>query len=58
MRHFGGNHRHVLILHRAIQYNVLGPEGQNMQAQVWNEILEVLEQTLPEIRAIAKPSAV
>ncbi|KAL2073339.1 hypothetical protein VTL71DRAFT_10663 [Oculimacula yallundae] len=35
-----------------VQKNVLGPEGQEKQKQVWEEVLSILEQKVPEVRQI------
>lgn len=37
---------------RAIQHNILGPEGKKMQAEVWKEVIAVLEKRVPEVRQI------
>ncbi|TVY16932.1 Short-chain dehydrogenase/reductase tropG, partial [Lachnellula arida] len=37
----------------AVQHNVLGPEGQKMQAQVWKEVLDILEKAVPGVKSIA-----
>ncbi|PVH84573.1 NAD(P)-binding protein [Cadophora sp. DSE1049] len=42
----------------AVQKNVLGPEGQKMQKQVWEEVLSILEQKVPEVREIVNSAAV
>ncbi|KAH8796639.1 hypothetical protein BGZ57DRAFT_747457, partial [Hyaloscypha finlandica] len=35
-----------------VQNNILGPEGQEMQAEVWKEVLAILEEKVPEAREI------
>jgi len=42
-----------LTKHSAVQHNVLGPEGQKMQAQVWKEVLDILEKAVPGVKSIA-----
>jgi hypothetical protein len=37
----------------AAEKSVWGPEGQKMQAEVWKEVLAVLESKFPEVREIA-----
>jgi hypothetical protein len=37
---------------REIQHNILGPEGQKMQADVWREIIAVLGERVLEVRGI------
>ncbi|TVY43589.1 Short-chain dehydrogenase/reductase [Lachnellula subtilissima] len=37
----------------AVQHNVLGPEGQKMQAQVWKEVLDILEKAVAGVKSIA-----
>ncbi|KAK0107279.1 hypothetical protein ONS95_003979 [Cadophora gregata] len=49
------SHEEYLV---AVQKNILGPEGQKMQKQVWEEALEILEQKVPEVREIVKSGAV
>jgi hypothetical protein len=44
----------TLIDYREVQHNVLGPEGQNMQAQVWGEVLDILEKSVPGVTKIAR----
>jgi hypothetical protein len=36
-----------------VKLNVIGPEGQKMQAQVWKEVLDILEKTAPGVKSIA-----
>ncbi|XMA13449.1 hypothetical protein WAI453_006240 [Rhynchosporium graminicola] len=43
---------------KLVQKNVLGPEGQKMQKRVWEEVLSILEQRVPEVRKIMTASAV
>ncbi|CZT00694.1 related to alcohol dehydrogenase homolog Bli-4 [Rhynchosporium agropyri] len=43
---------------KVVQKNVLGPEGQKMQKRVWEEVLSILEQRVPEVRKIMTASAV
>jgi len=40
---------------KAVQHNILGPEGQKMQAEVWKEVLHILEENVPEVKEIAHP---
>jgi len=40
-----------------VQKNVLGPEGQKMQAEVWKEVLAILEEKVPEVKELAHPTA-
>lgn len=50
--------RHGLnFIKRAVEHNILGPEGQKMQAEVWKEVLAILEENVPEARGIAHPPA-
>lgn len=39
---------------RVVKHNVLGPEGEKMQAQVWKEVLDVLEENVPGVTSTAK----
>jgi hypothetical protein len=48
--------RHELIIARAVQHNILGSEGQEMQAEVWKEVLTILEEKFPEVREVAHPT--
>jgi len=43
-------------LQRAVQHNILGSEGQEMQAEVWKEVLTILEEKFPEVREVAHPT--
>jgi hypothetical protein len=36
---------------------VFGPEGQKMQAQVWKEILAILEDKVPQVKEVVSSSA-
>jgi len=42
---------------RIIVNNVTGPEGRKMQAQVWKEVLAVLEEKVPEVKEIVHPTS-
>jgi hypothetical protein len=33
---------------------VLGPEGKKMQAEIWKEVVPVLEKQVPEVKEIAR----
>lgn len=48
--------RHELIIARAVQHNILGSEGQKMQAEVWKEVLTILEEKFPEVKEVAHPT--
>ncbi|KUJ18121.1 NAD(P)-binding protein [Mollisia scopiformis] len=37
---------------KIVQKNVLGPEGQKMQAEVWKEVIAVLGERVPEVKGI------
>jgi hypothetical protein len=39
-------------LFRDAQNSVLGPEGQKMQAEVWGEVIGILEEKVPEVNEI------
>ncbi|KAH6722202.1 hypothetical protein BKA61DRAFT_729578 [Leptodontidium sp. MPI-SDFR-AT-0119] len=41
-----------------VQKNILGPEGQEMQKRVFEEVLCILEQKVPEVRQIVNEAAV
>ena len=41
----------------AVQKNILGPEGQKMQKRVWEEVLSILEQKVPEVKQIVNSGA-
>jgi len=47
-----------LTIRSTVQKNILGPEGQKMQKQVWEEVLSILEQKVPEVRQIVNSGAV
>jgi hypothetical protein len=38
----------------AAEKTVFGPEAQKMQAEVWKEVLAVLEKQVPEVKEIAQ----
>ncbi len=42
---------------RATEKNVFGLDGQKMQAQVWKEVLAILEETVPQVKEIVSSSA-
>ncbi|KAF8863526.1 short-chain dehydrogenase/reductase family protein-like protein [Acephala macrosclerotiorum] len=37
---------------KVVQKNVIGPEGQKMQAEVWKEVIAVLGERVPEVKEI------
>jgi len=36
-----------------VQHNILGPEGQKMQEEVWKEVVTILAQQAPEVKEIS-----
>ncbi|KAL3422437.1 short-chain dehydrogenase [Phlyctema vagabunda] len=41
---------------RQVEKNITGPKGQELQAKVWNEVLAILEGSIPEVKGIVARS--